>query len=76
VYTCWDPILRYQGAHHPALDPFKIAANKKCKVKYSMDMCQDSLNILDRSVLIGMHPDNKRSRIKVMAKAIAAAAKA
>lgn len=76
VYTYWDPILRYQGAHHPALDPFKIAANKKCKVKYSMDMCQDSLNILDRSVLIGMHPDNKRSRIKGMAKAIAAAAKA
>ncbi len=76
VYTYWDPILRYQGAHHPALDPFKIAANKKCKVKYSMDMCQDSLKILDRSVLIGMHPDNTRRRIKGMAKAIEAAAKA
>ena len=73
VYTRWDPIMRYQGAHHPALDPFKIAANKKCRVEYSMDMCQESLDILDRSVLIAMHPDHKRSRIKALAKAIKSA---
>ncbi|MCC7261031.1 MAG: aminotransferase class I/II-fold pyridoxal phosphate-dependent enzyme [Candidatus Latescibacteria bacterium] len=75
VYTRWDPILRYQGAHHPALDPFKIEANKKCRVEYTLDMCQDSLDILNRAVLVGMHPDNKRARIGQMAKAIRAAAK-
>jgi dTDP-4-amino-4,6-dideoxygalactose transaminase len=74
VYTRWDPILRYQGAHHPALDPFKIAANKKCRVKYSAGMCQDSLDILNRAVLIGMNPDHKRARLGQMAKAIRAAA--
>ena len=74
VYTRWDPILRYQGAHHPALDPFKIAANKKCRVKYTLDMCQDSLDTLNRAVLVQMHPDNKRSRVGQLAKAIRAAA--
>jgi len=75
VYTRWDPILRYQGAHHPALDPFKIPANKKCRVRYTKGMCQDSLDILNRAVLIGMHPDHTRSRIGQFARAIRAAAK-
>lgn len=72
VYTRWDPILRYQGAHHPALDPFKLPVNKKCLVKYSMDMCQDSLDILNRAVLIPMHPDHSRRRLGQMARAIEA----
>jgi len=74
VYTRWDPIMRKQGAHHPALDPFKIPANRKCRVKYTMDMCQESLDLLNRCVLIGMHPDNRRPRIREMAAAIEAAA--
>ena len=70
VYTRWDPILRYQGAHHPALNPFKLKANKKCRIKYTMDMCKDSLDILARSVLIGMRPDNTRGRIRTMDRAM------
>ena len=74
VYTRWHPILREQGSHHPALDPFKIPANRRCKVKYSEEMCRDSLDILARAVLIGMHPDNPRSRVRAICKAVAAAA--
>lgn len=74
VYTRWEPIMRRQGAHHPALDPFKLKANKKSKVEYTVDMCKDSLDVLGRSVLIGMHPDNSRGRIRTMGKAIQAAA--
>lgn len=74
VYTRWDPIMRYQGAHHPALDPFKIAANAQARVEYTHDMCQDSLNILDRSVLLPMHPDNSRRRVAKIAEAIHEAA--
>ncbi|MDE0989676.1 MAG: aminotransferase class I/II-fold pyridoxal phosphate-dependent enzyme [Pseudomonadales bacterium] len=70
VYTRWKPIMREQGAHHPALDPFKIPANRKCKVKYSADMCADSLDILARTVLVGTHPDNKADRVRAMASAI------
>ena len=74
VYTRWHPILREQGSHHPALDPFKIAANRKCKVEYSEDMCADSLAILARCVLIPMHADNKRARVVQICKEIRAAA--
>jgi dTDP-4-amino-4,6-dideoxygalactose transaminase len=74
VYTRWEPIMRYQGAHHPALDPFKLPANKKARIKYSEKMCKKSLKILSRSVLIPMHPNNTKARIGKMAKAIAAAA--
>ena len=76
VYTRWEPILRQQGAHHPALDPFKLAENKKCLVDYTLDMCQDSLDILNRSVLVPMHPDNTAARIKKIGKVIQQAASA
>lgn len=73
VYTRWEPIMRYQGAHHPALDPFKLPANKKARIKYSKNMCKKSLKILSRSVLIPMHPNNTKARVGKMAKAIVAA---
>jgi dTDP-4-amino-4,6-dideoxygalactose transaminase len=74
VYTRWEPIMREQGAHHAALDPFKIPANRKCRVKYSHDMCAKSLDILGRTVLVGTHPDNKATRVTAMARAIRDAA--
>ena len=70
VYTRWDPILRKQGGHHPRMNPYNFPENRKLKVKYSMDMCSDSLDILSRSVLISMHPDHTRSRIRKMAEGI------
>lgn len=76
VYTRWDPILRKQGAHHPALNPFNLAENKALNIEYSEDMCPKSLDILSRSVLIGMHPDNDAGKIDEMADAIRKAAKA
>ncbi len=59
--------MRKQGAHHPSLDPFNLPENKALGVEYSEDMCQDSLDILSRSVLIGMHPDNDSERVEVIA---------
>jgi len=74
VYTRWDPIMRYQGAHHPALDPFKIPANAAARIEYTEDMCRASLDILNRTVLLPMHPDNTRARLRRMAEAIRRAA--
>ncbi len=70
VYTRWEPILRKQGAHHPRMNPYNFPENKKLKVKYSMDMCKDSLDILSRSVLIPMHPDNTQRRAREIGEAI------
>ena len=69
-YTEWDPIMRKQGAHHPALDPFKMPANKDIQVEYTMDMCERSLDIARRSVLIAMHPDHTEEKLEAMAEAI------
>ena len=76
VYTRWEPILRQQGSHHPALDPFKIAANRKCRVRYTHDMCASSLDILGRAVLVPCHPDHRKPRIRSMIKGLEAAAEA
>ena len=75
VYTRWDPILRKQGAHHPALDPFNLPENRALNIEYSADMCPKSLDILSRSVLIGMHPDNDKEKVDRIAEAICQAAK-
>ena len=74
VYTRWEPILRYQGAHHPALDPFKLPANRKARVKYKLDTCQDSLDVLARAVLVSMHPNNTKTKLRKMGEAIRVAA--
>lgn len=57
VYTDWDPILDRKGGSHPALNPFLLKANAKCRRKYSKDMCSRSLDILGRTAMIGLHPN-------------------
>ena len=75
VYTDWDPIFKLKGAHHEALNPFKLKENRKCRKKYTMDMCARSLDILSRTASIGLHPDNDRAKITALIKKIKAAVK-
>ena len=56
-YTEWDPILTGQGSHHPALNPFTLPQNAECRKSYSKDMCPRSLDILGRTVSIGLRHD-------------------
>lgn len=58
VYSNWDPVLQGRGGPHPALDPFKLPQNRKCRKNYSKDMCPKSLAILNRTVAVPNHPDN------------------
>lgn len=74
VYTEWDPLFAHQGAHHPALNPYNLRENKQCRMKYTKDMCQASLDILNRAVLIGTHPDRKAAETKALIKRIRSAA--
>ena len=57
VYTEWDPVFNHQGAHHPALNPYRLPQNRPCRRKYAKDMCARSLDILDRTVALETHPD-------------------
>jgi dTDP-4-amino-4,6-dideoxygalactose transaminase len=75
VYTEWDQIFGHRGAHHPALNPYKLAANRRCRKKYTKAMCAPSLDILNRTVMLGNHPDRKRAQVTALIRKIKAAAK-
>ena len=61
VYTEWDPIFAKQGAHHPALNPYNLKENADCRRDLSKDQCAPSLDILNRSILVGTHPDRSEA---------------
>jgi dTDP-4-amino-4,6-dideoxygalactose transaminase len=63
VYTEWDPILNHQGAHHPALNPYRMRENRNCRKRYTKTMCKRSLDILDRTVAFATHPDWTRDDV-------------
>lgn len=75
TYTEWDPVLKHQGAHHPAMNPFLLAANKGCRMRYSKDMCPRSLAILGRTVLYGLRYDMKPAETGATVEKIRAAAR-
>lgn len=75
TYTEWDPILNKRGAHHPALDPFKLAENKQCRMTYSKDMCQRSLDILNRTIMIGNSVDRTDADVDALIERINTAAR-
>ncbi len=76
VYTEWDPIFAHRGAHHPALNPFLLKENAECRMTYTKDMCAASLDILDRTLLIGTHPDRTRDDVTRQIRSLRNAAEA
>ena len=56
TYTEWDQVLMGAGAAHPAMNPFNMPANAECRRTYSKNMCARSLEILNRTVMVAMHP--------------------
>lgn len=50
VYTNWEPLLE-QRSFHPKMNPFNWAHRK---IEYTRDMCSKTLDILSRSVNIGI----------------------
>ena len=58
VYTNWEPIMKKRGALHPAMDPFKMEANRDIVPDYRADMCPATLDLLARSVYVGINPDH------------------
>jgi dTDP-4-amino-4,6-dideoxygalactose transaminase len=56
TYTEWDQILIGEGAAHAAMNPYNMAENRECRRSYSEDMCQRSLDILNRTIMVPTHP--------------------
>ena len=74
-YTEWDQVLMGAGAAHPLMNPYLMPANAECRRSYSKDMCARSLDILNRTVMVPMHPDHSRADIDDMIHNIGAAAR-
>lgn len=74
-YTEWDQILSGEGAAHPAMNPYNMPANAECRRSYSRDMCASSLDILDRTVMVAMHPTHTQQDISDMIHNIGIAAR-
>ncbi len=76
IYKNWQPVMNRRGAHHPAMDPFRMAENRECRSHYSPDMLPQTLDILERSIMI-MHSvdwnDAERTRLVDAASAALAA---
>jgi dTDP-4-amino-4,6-dideoxygalactose transaminase len=75
VYTEWDPIFDHQGAHHPALNPFNLKENKRCRMNYTKDMCARSLDILNRTAAFGTHPAHTSADVAAIIRKVKKAAK-
>jgi dTDP-4-amino-4,6-dideoxygalactose transaminase len=57
IYTNWTQIMEKRGALHPAMDPFLMQENQGLQMNYTMDMCPKSLDLLSRTLYVGINPD-------------------
>lgn len=73
VYCNWTPIMEKRGAVHPAMDPFKMPANRDHVPDYRADMCPRTLDLLSRTVYFKVSPDWTPERIEVLLDVIKAA---
>jgi dTDP-4-amino-4,6-dideoxygalactose transaminase len=75
VYTRWTPVLEQRGAHHPALDPFKLRENAECRKQYSAETCARSLDIAARTVIVPLRPDFSDADLDALIRKLRAAAR-
>lgn len=72
VYINWTPIVNKRGAFHPLMDPFKMEANKDIKADYSPETCARTLDILARTVYIGIDPNKDEAALDALVERILA----
>jgi len=63
IYPNWEVVMMKRGAHHPLRDPYRLQANKTCRMDYTRQSCSRTLEILARTVLIPTHPDHSEKEL-------------
>lgn len=76
VYCNWTPILERRGALHPAMDPFRMEANRNIIPPYSKDMCPRTLDLLAKTVYFSLTPDMTDAECAALAERVRNAARA
>ena len=74
TFNEWDPILNHRSSHHPALNPYLLPANRLCRRNYPANLCRRSLEILNRTVMIGNTLDRTDRDIEALIAKIKTAA--
>jgi dTDP-4-amino-4,6-dideoxygalactose transaminase len=75
TFTQWDQVLMHEGAAHPALNPYTLPQNQGLRRTYPEGMCRESLEILNRTVMIATHPQHGPQEIEDIIHNIDAAAR-
>ncbi|MHA1158124.1 MAG: DegT/DnrJ/EryC1/StrS family aminotransferase [Alphaproteobacteria bacterium] len=75
TYTEWDQVLMGMGAAHPAMNPYNHPDNRECRRDYDKDQCITSLQILNRTIMVPMHPSHDQREIEAMIHNIGVAAR-
>ena len=70
IYTNWTQIMEKRGAMHPAMDPYKMEANKDLQHNYTMDMCPKTLDLLARTAYVAIDPDWSEADLEKVAQII------
>lgn len=76
IYRNWTAIMNKRGAFNPLMDPFKMEANKDIVPDYKPDMCPRTLELLSKTVYLGVFPDDTPEicdkRVEIIKKALKA----
>ena len=56
--------MEKRGAFHHLMDPYKMEANRDIIPDYREDMCPKTLDILERTVYIGLNPDMDEATVQ------------
>ncbi|MBQ3867088.1 MAG: aminotransferase class I/II-fold pyridoxal phosphate-dependent enzyme [Clostridia bacterium] len=76
VYTNWTQIMEKRGALHPAMDPFRMEANRGLQTDYAPDMCPRTLDLLSRTAYLMVNPDWTEADLEAVANVLKNAARA
>jgi len=74
VYKNWEVVMSKRGGHHPDQDAFRHPKNINNLPNYHKDMLPKTLDILSRTVRIGVNPDWTDQQSQDVARAIRDAA--
>ena len=67
TFVNWDQVLTQEGAHHRALNPYRMPENARCRRDLPQGFGETSLGILNRTVMIPMDPDHGEDDLEALA---------
>ncbi|MGI6087241.1 MAG: DegT/DnrJ/EryC1/StrS family aminotransferase [Kiritimatiellia bacterium] len=74
VFVDWEPLRKKRVMHHPAMNPFNFPQNRGLRMDYSDSCCPRTLEVLRRTIFIGLNPDLTAAQVDDLIQRIRSAA--